>query len=129
NTCHCESRHTRPILCVQFRLLAGFKMAPMPEKVAAITGSSAGIGRSIAIAPATKNSVVIGNARHEVSRAENLLSDWRPRGQHAGIPPSASREPVLQEAGAPRMIPENLPAASVHSTIFESHTPAGHPDL
>jgi 3-oxoacyl-[acyl-carrier protein] reductase len=51
------------------------KEAPMPEKVAVVTGSSAGIGRSIAVAFAKKNYVVIGNARHEDDRAKTLLSE------------------------------------------------------
>jgi 3-oxoacyl-[acyl-carrier protein] reductase len=47
----------------------------MPEKFAVVTGSSAGIGRSIAIAFAKKDYVVIGNARHEDDRAKSLLSE------------------------------------------------------
>jgi 3-oxoacyl-[acyl-carrier protein] reductase len=47
----------------------------MPEKVAVVTGSSAGIGRSIALAFAKKNYVVIGNARHDDDRAKSLLSE------------------------------------------------------
>jgi NAD(P)-dependent dehydrogenase (short-subunit alcohol dehydrogenase family) len=49
----------------------------MPEKVAVVTGCSAGIGRSIAIALAKKDYVVIGNSRKEDERAKSLLVELR----------------------------------------------------
>src|SRR5262245_50645225 len=48
---------------------------PMPEKVAVVTGCSAGIGRSIAVALAKKSYTVVGNSRREDDRANSLLSE------------------------------------------------------
>ena len=47
----------------------------MPEKVAVVTGCSAGIGRSIAVALAKKSYTVVGNSRREDDRAKSLLSE------------------------------------------------------
>src|SRR5262245_13198656 len=75
NSCHCEPPRSRPILCNQSRLWTRSEGAPMPEKVAVVTGCSAGIGRSIAVALAKKNYIVVGNSRREDDRAKRLLSE------------------------------------------------------
>src|SRR5262245_7603860 len=49
----------------------------MPEKVAVVTGCSAGIGRSIAVALAKKKYRVVGNSRRDDDRAKCLLSELR----------------------------------------------------
>jgi NAD(P)-dependent dehydrogenase (short-subunit alcohol dehydrogenase family) len=49
--------------------------AEMPEKVAVVTGCSAGIGRTIAIALAKKDYVIIGNSRKEDERAKRADLD------------------------------------------------------
>lgn len=49
----------------------------MSEKFAVVTGCSAGIGRSIAIALAKKNYIIIGNSRTEDERAKSVLAELR----------------------------------------------------
>jgi 3-oxoacyl-[acyl-carrier protein] reductase len=47
----------------------------MNQKVAIVTGSTAGIGRAIAVALAKKDYIVIANSRHKDNRADELLSE------------------------------------------------------
>jgi len=62
----------RTYLCIEILASLG---GAMSERIAVVTGCSAGIGRSIAVALAKKNYIVVGNSRREDDRAKNLLSE------------------------------------------------------
>src|SRR5262245_1817082 len=61
--------------------------SPSVRKVAVVTGSTAGIGRAIAIAFAKRNYTVVGNARHEDDRAKSLVAELHQYSQQSKFVP------------------------------------------